>query len=384
MKYFLCPLLTRNKNAQVEQEKGLGCPARKAVQAASTSPSRALTVLLPRPQNIQQHDSYPPYPGGTEGDGSRGPALRERIKERPSTTCRASPQPRVGKGRPRRRSPSPAGPRTRSRRRRRPGVRREPGLPGSRSRSTGRGGDKTAARRPAQRPRPRRPTDPQPPRRRRRHRARRGEQWWPPPSPRSRTPPSTPRLGSSPSASCRRHQDTRVRLPHPARSERSSPPHAAGGRGRHRQPPQRLSNPSRLFIPRGAPQPSAPTSPPNLPRWLSRSSLAPDPRTSPKPACSGRLSPLVPLPAWGSPIPLSASARDCCGDSSARAGAWGRRGRACTCSAARFSRPARTALTPSPLSQVPRGPQLSPRPLLWTPPPISSRDSSALGHSDSY
>lgn len=60
MKYFLCPLLTRNKNAQVEQEKGLGCPARKAVQAASTSPSRALTVLLPRPQNIQQHGPWGP------------------------------------------------------------------------------------------------------------------------------------------------------------------------------------------------------------------------------------------------------------------------------------------------------------------------------------
>ncbi|XP_053437680.1 serine/arginine repetitive matrix protein 1-like isoform X2 [Nycticebus coucang] len=93
------------------------------------------------------------------------------------------------------------------------------------------GEEETKQRRAAPRsaPSPRRPTDPQPPRRRRRHRARRGEQWWPPP--RSWPPPSTPRLGSSPSASCRRHQDTRVRLPLPARSERSSPPHAAGGGG---------------------------------------------------------------------------------------------------------------------------------------------------------
>lgn len=39
----------------------------------------------------------PPYPPGIGGAGSRGPAWRARIKERPTTTCRASRRRRRGK-----------------------------------------------------------------------------------------------------------------------------------------------------------------------------------------------------------------------------------------------------------------------------------------------
>lgn len=56
LEYFLCPLLAWNKNAQLEQggAGGLGCPARNAAGAVSSSPSRALPVLLPPPT--------PPHP----------------------------------------------------------------------------------------------------------------------------------------------------------------------------------------------------------------------------------------------------------------------------------------------------------------------------------
>ncbi|XP_044912667.1 WAS/WASL-interacting protein family member 1-like [Felis catus] len=178
--------------------------------------------------------------GGAEGGGGTrdGEALSPRPPRSlpPASAARALTCSPRRPGRPRRRFPSRQG----------RGLAPPPPLAGRpegagaspAARAAPVGEEETKQRRagPRSAPRPRRPTDPQPPRRRRRHRARRGEQWWPPPSPRSRPPPSTPRFSSSPSASYRRHQDTRVRLPHPARSERSSPPHAAREGGGAAQP----------------------------------------------------------------------------------------------------------------------------------------------------
>lgn len=56
----------------------------------------------------------------------------------------------------------------------------------------------------------------------------------------------------------------------PPRSLRALLPSPRGEGGRHRQSLLRLSNPGRLFIPRGAPSPLAPTSPPNKPLRLTR------------------------------------------------------------------------------------------------------------------
>lgn len=101
----------------------------------------------------------------------------------------------------------PAGPRTRRRRGRRwPGVQREPGPPGSPSRSAGRGGDKTA------RAAPRSAPPPAPP-----HRPPTAEATAATQSPARGAmvapalgplPSLQPPVGSSPSASSRRHQDT--------------------------------------------------------------------------------------------------------------------------------------------------------------------------------
>ena len=231
------------------------------------------------------------------------------------------------------------------------------------------GEEETKQRRagPRSAPRPRRPTDPQPPRRRRRHRARRGEQWWPPPSPRSRPPPSTPRFSSSPSASYRRHQDTRVRLPHPARSERSSPPPAAreggGSTASHRCVCQTRAG---YLYPAGPHRPpSRPTCfggcldsrPPLIPQLL------PNPPSQVKtlgscPApCSGLPHPTL-QPRTGAGAPRRGQARG--GGGAARAPA----------APARFSQLAGTART------HPRHSQKPPRALAVTPSPaLDSRPS---------
>lgn len=68
------------------------------------------------------------------------------------------------------------------------------------------------------------------------------------------------------------------------------------------------------------------------------------------------------------------------------AGAWGRRGRACTCSArqsAFASWPGPHAHTLAALSERPRRPGLAPHPRLWTPAPLL-QDCPALGQSDCY
>ncbi|XP_047575801.1 basic salivary proline-rich protein 2-like [Lutra lutra] len=243
------------------------------------------------------------------------------------------------------------------------------------------GEEETKQRRAAPRsaPRPRRPTDPQPPKRRRRHRARRGEQWWPPPSPRSRPPPSTPHLSSSPSASSRRHQDTRVRLPHPARSERSSPPHAARG-GRHRQSPQRLSNPGRLFIPRGASPPPAPTGPPTCLSGSLDSCPPLIPQLLPNPPSQVKTLATCPAPCSGLPHPtLGSNPKLVQGPQGAgrRVGVAGPRVHLQR-PPAPFSQLARTARThPRHSAKPPAGPGCHSIPSSGLPP--FSRDSSALG-----
>ncbi|KAB1282348.1 hypothetical protein Cadr_000001508 [Camelus dromedarius] len=153
------------------------------------------------------------------------------------------------------------------------------GLPSSPSRSTGRGGDKTAARRPAQRP---------------------------PPAPPHRPPTAAATAATVSQARGAMVAPALVPLPAPPSPPASAPPprplppppgHSTllpSPRGEGGAAPPVTATPvkpGRLFIPRGVLPPSAPTSPPNMPRWLSRIS-------------PGRLSPLVPLPARGSPIPL--------------------------------------------------------------------------------
>ncbi|XP_074208746.1 uncharacterized protein LOC141574974 [Camelus bactrianus] len=256
-------------------------PARKAAWAVSINPSKALTVLLPRPRNTQEHRPREPASRGEDPEGGHwtrvlqkgaarpdrkgnwspalhatprgqslpGPAPAPAAASRPTRPSQDAlppePDPRpglpAGQGRPRRRFPSRQGRGLAAAVGRPSGGSR--GLPSSPSRSTGRGGDKTAARRPAQRP------PPAPPHRPPTAAATaatvsqaRGAMVAPALVPLP-APSLTPRLGSSPSASCRRHQDTRVRLPHPARSERSSPPQAArgGGTASHRRACQTLA-----------------------------------------------------------------------------------------------------------------------------------------------
>ncbi|XP_058579299.1 basic salivary proline-rich protein 2-like [Neofelis nebulosa] len=213
-------------------------PLPGGTEPPSPVPSRchrhSLRKTLGKPRSKQHRG------GGAEGGGGTrdGEALSPRPQRSlpPASAARALTCSPRRPGRPRRRFPSRQG----------RGLAPPPPLagrpegagasPAARAASVGEEETKQRRAGPRSAPRPRRPTDPQPPRRRRRHRARRGEQWWPPPSPRSGPPPSTPRFSSSPSASYRRHQDTRVRLPHPARSERSSPPHAAREGGGAAQP----------------------------------------------------------------------------------------------------------------------------------------------------
>lgn len=131
MEYFLCPLLTRNKNAQLGSEVGAGRGGKGSAtllskllgQSAPTlaKPSPFLSRAPKHPVARSQGDSFPnresrrrsldarvtepvfvwfkkqilsrpslPTPGGIGGSGSRGPAWKVRIKEEPSTTCQAS------------------------------------------------------------------------------------------------------------------------------------------------------------------------------------------------------------------------------------------------------------------------------------------------------
>lgn len=174
----------------------------------------------------------------------------------------------------------PAGPRTRRRRGRRwPGVRREPGPPGSPSRSAGRGGDKTARAAPRSAPRPRRPTDPQPPRRRPRHRARRGEQWWPPPS--ARSPPSNPRSAPPPRPPAAATRTLESASPTPPAPRAPPLPARRGGAAPPVTAAPVKAGPA-IYTPRGPP-PSAPSSPPK-------------PASAPPESCPALVPQLLPKP----------------------------------------------------------------------------------------
>jgi hypothetical protein len=105
------------------------------------------------------------------------------------------------------------------------------------------------------------------------------------------------RLGSSPSASCRRHQDTGVRLPHPAAPRAPPSPRAAGGgdTASHRSACQ--TGPA-IYTPH---RPRAPRSPPPA---LSNPALFSAPNFARTRLLRWRRSPLVPLRVPGaSPLP---------------------------------------------------------------------------------
>lgn len=200
-----------------------------------------------------------------------------------------------------------------------------------------------------------RPTDPpQPPRRRRRHNPARGSSGRPPPSAPASTPPPRP-----PAAATRTLESAS-----PTRPLRALlPPRAPPGR-RHRQSPQRLSNRAGYLY---SPPPSGPPQPASCAlesRPLLRAQLRPNP-----PAQVDTLATRpAPRPRGFSNTPTSRALRCRRGT-----GAWGRQGRACTCS--------RTGTTRAPLGST-LGSLLS---HLIPPLPTrgslsrSSRDRSALG-----
>lgn len=259
----------------------------------------------------------------------------------------------------------PAGPRTSRRRRRRwPGVRREPGPPRLPEPLHWERRRQNSGAPPRAEP-PARAAPPSPPNRRGDGGdtepgagSNGGPRPRPAPGP---LPPSTPRLGSSPSASSRRQQDSRVRLPHPARSERSSPPHAArgGGTASHRRACQTRAG---YLYPAGTRRPRPPPArPPGL-----------DGSLESRPPCSPQLLPSTPsqvktlatspAPCSGLPHPSPDS-----GPGPGLARGLPSAGRRVGARVHLQRPPARSARTHPRHSEVPRGRRLSPHPQLRTP-----------------
>lgn len=252
------------------------------------------------------------------------------------------------------------------------------GLPGCPSRSTGRGGDKTAARRPAQSP----PSSPphRPPNRRGDGgdtEPGAGSNGGPRPPPPASAPPPRP-----PAAATRTLESASPTPPAP-----SAPPlptrrrgGGCGGTASHRRACQTRAG---YLYPAGPRRPLPAPARPTCFRGRLESRPPCSPPTSPKPAFSGKdsrhlsrfllgaspaCSRLRPGPGTGAGAPKRGLARG------------GQRGRACTCSG---RRPRRHSYTLAPLGGPPRARAVTPSPSSGLP-PFSSRDCSALGQPDSH